>query len=29
MSELAYERIKNNLETLGMKNTLTIFQTKK
>lgn len=25
MSELAYERIKNNLETLGMKNTLTII----
>ncbi|WP_117385199.1 IS21-like element helper ATPase IstB [Ruminiclostridium josui] len=25
MSELAYERIKNNLETLGMRNTLTII----
>lgn len=25
MSELAYERIKNNLDTLGMKNTLTII----
>ncbi len=25
MSELVYERIKNNLETLGMKNTLTIL----
>jgi DNA replication protein DnaC len=25
LSELAYERIKNNLETLGMKNTLTII----
>lgn len=25
MSELAYERIKNNLETLGMKNTLSII----
>ena len=25
MSEIVYERIKNNLETLGMKNTLTIL----
>ncbi len=25
MSEIAYERIKNNLQTLNMKNTLTII----
>lgn len=25
MSEIVYERIKNNLDTLGMKNTLTIL----